>query len=191
MKVFFNASISGKKKYINHYKQIIEAIGSTSNKVVAAPVNQGNQKRVANESEEEAERYYRKLSGWIKSADVAVFEVSHPSLGIGYEVSYALNQGKPVIALHVEGKEPFIFESIPDDKLQVVEYDEENLLRILADSLDYAAEQMDTRFNFFISPKIASYLDWIARDKRIPRAVYLRNLIKNRMVSDKEYQEDL
>ena len=36
-----------------------------------------------------------------------------------------------------------------------------------------------------LKPKIANYLDWIARKKRTPRAVYLRRLIEEDMKASK------
>ena len=54
-------------------------------------------------------------------------------------------------------------------------------------ALDYASDQMDTRFNFFISPKHGNYLDWISKNKKVPRAVYLRRLIEKDMDENKEY----
>jgi len=53
--------------------------------------------------------------------------------------------------------------------------------------LHYANKQQDSRFNFFINPKLLAYLDWIARSKRLPRAVFLRKLIEDRMKQDVEY----
>jgi hypothetical protein len=50
-------------------------------------------------------------------------------------------------------------------------------------------ENIDTRFNFFISPKIGNFLDWIAKKKKLPRAVYLRKLIEDDMDKNKEYSK--
>ena len=44
---------------------------------------------------------------WLKECDGVVAEVSIPSLGVGYEISYALNTlQKPVLALYREDREP-------------------------------------------------------------------------------------
>jgi hypothetical protein len=38
--------------------------------------------------------------GWLRAADVVVAEVTVPSLGVGYEIGRALEEGKRVICLH-------------------------------------------------------------------------------------------
>jgi hypothetical protein len=55
--------------------------------------------------------------------------------------------------------------------------------------LDFASDQQDTRFNFFISPKHQNYLDWIAKYKKVPRSVYLRELIETDMANNSEFIE--
>ena len=76
------------------------------------------------------------------------------------------------------------------DKLQVASYNDNNLDEVLTLSIDYASEQVDTRFNFFVSPLIVNYLDWVSKKKRIPRAVYLRRLIEQEMKANPEYNEE-
>jgi hypothetical protein len=37
---------------------------------------------------------------WIRKAEALIAEVSVPSHGVGYEIAFALNAGKPVLCLH-------------------------------------------------------------------------------------------
>jgi len=62
-----------------------------------------------------------------------------------------------------------------------------DLEEILKMACGEAKEQMDTRFNFFISPLHQTYLDWIAKHRKIPRSVYLRDLIERDMAQNKEF----
>jgi hypothetical protein len=187
MKIFFNASLSGKKVFEGSYKRISEILDKSEHFLIDSPVLIGSTGKVASESIKQAGDYYRKLQKWIKSADICVFEVSFPSLGVGYEVSLALQLNKPVIALHTSGHKPHILEGIADDRMQLLEYELEYLDDVLVDALEYASEQQDTRFNFFISPKHQAYLDWVAQHRKIPRAVFLRRLINDRIKKDPEF----
>jgi len=38
-------------------------------------------------------------TNWISEADVIIAEVTNPSLGVGYEISLAESQNKPILAL--------------------------------------------------------------------------------------------
>lgn len=42
---------------------------------------------------------------WINEADAVVAEVTNPSLGVGYEISYAVQNKKPVLALFRGGEQ--------------------------------------------------------------------------------------
>lgn len=189
MKIFFDASLTGKLEYQDNYLAILHNIKKIGHSIVAAPVEDGDIKLVAKEAQIEAVRYYEKLMKWIGNSDITIFEVSYPSTGIGHEIAVALYKGKPVIALHIKGKKPYILESIVNDKLQVVEYEMKDLADSLKDSLEYAAEKQDVRFNFFVSPEIQQYLDWVAKYKRTPRAVYLRELLEKDMKENKDWKK--
>ncbi|MCW5875489.1 MAG: nucleoside 2-deoxyribosyltransferase [Anaerolineales bacterium] len=43
---------------------------------------------------------YRRDTAWIDDSEAMVAEVSTPSHGVGYEISYALERGKPVLCLY-------------------------------------------------------------------------------------------
>lgn len=51
-----------------------------------------------------AEEVFSRDVAWIEGADAMVAEVSTPSHGVGFEVGYALNLGKPVLALHHQSR---------------------------------------------------------------------------------------
>lgn len=186
MKVFFNASLTGKKDYAENYLKIKEAIEKSGKKIVAAPVFRTDKTDTMSEiiktGRDHFVNYYTDLQEWIRQADICVFEVSYPSTSIGHEIAMALHGSKPVIALKTaEAPENIILRSINDDRLQLIEYSPDNLGRTIKDAIEYAAENMDTRFNFFISPSIGNYLDWISKVKKVPRAVFLRQLIEEDM----------
>lgn len=182
MKVFFNASLTGKAEYTDNYQKIREAIESSDMQLIAAPVFHNEKSKVIKEGKQEVINYYKKLQNWIRQADICVFEVSYPSTSIGHEIAMALHASKPVVAFHVQdAPQNVILESITDDKLQLIDYDMDSVTKIVQDALQYATEQMDTRFNFFISPEIGNYLDWVAKYKKVPRAVFLRQLIEDDM----------
>ena len=182
MKVFFNAPQLGKKEYLEHYQKIKQAIEASGAKLVACPVLDKSIDEVIKEGSAEALDYYNNLQKWIKEAEICVFEVSYPSTNAGHEIALALFSNKPVVALHiVDTPGNLVLNSIQDDRLQVLDYSMDDIASTVEDALDYASENMDTRFNFFISPSIGNYLDWISKVKKVPRAVFLRQLIEEDM----------
>lgn len=134
------------------------------------------------------QNFYQQTIHDLKKADVCVFETSEPSLAVGHLISTALENEKPVIALHVKGKLPFFLTGASSDRVQVLEYSNQSIKGVLESAFEYAQDTADTRFNFFISPKIGNYLDWVAKKRRLPRAVYLRKLIEEDMKKNKDYE---
>ncbi len=188
MKIYFTAAISKVNPQIrNNYNLIINHLEKMGNIVMASHLSGKNAAIIQHQSEEEALAIQKKLSKWKKRADLVVVEGSTPSFGVGQEIMEAINDNKQVVVLYQKNMKPHILRGANQDAIYMYEYTKENLPTILKDALDYAKSRSDTRFNFFISPQIGAYLDWIAKTKRIPRAVYLRRLIENDMRNNSEY----
>ena len=56
---------------------------------------------------------------------------------------------------------------------------------MLTDALAVAKDQLDCRFTMLLSPKIMTYLDDVVEKKKIPRSVFIRNLIEREMGKEK------
>ena len=190
MKVYFSTSIS---QMTDHTKKnslrILSFLQEKKYHIVSSDLLQNfeNSAQRAEQSEDQALVAQKNLTRLKKQADIVVFEVSRPSLGVGQEINIALSLNKPVIALYQEGTTPHILRDEAGDLLILCSYNESNLEDVLKDALEYADSHQDVRFNFFISPPIGQYLDWISRNKKIPRSVYLRNLIEDDMARNPEY----
>ncbi len=187
MKVHFIGAVDGNK---DDYRMILEIIRDEGWDVITEHSLKRSIKDIEKETGEESESYAKKMANWIKEADVVVVEATKAVLGAGYELATALNLSKPVIALYrpEKGEVPHVLRGIDSDKLQVISYTTETLKDALKHSLEYAVDTQDTRFNFFISPKHQNYLDWIAKNRRIPRSVFLRRLIDKHMQENEDYQ---
>lgn len=136
----------------------------------------------------ERAKYYRSLKTVIQANDLVIVEATYPStINIGHEISLALDLGKPIVCLYQPGREPGVLMGIESEKLVLLEYSESDINAVLEYGLESAAEKMDVRFNFFVSPEISRYLEVISKDLRIPKAVYLRQLIEDAMAEDKEF----
>lgn len=191
MNIHFSAAIDGDKK---SYARIINFLESkTDNKLLTRHALERKMSDIRKETEAESELAAKRIERWIKKADLMIFEVTKSDVSIGYEVANSLNSMKPVIVLYKEGfgAQPHGLKGIKSDKLQVIGYSDDTLQEVLSIALDNAQDSLDVRFNFFIPPSISSYLDWMAKYKKIPRSVYLRNLIQSDMNANQEYQDEI
>lgn len=123
----------------------------------------------------------------LKKAELIVIEISGHSMSGGYLISQALDMNKPVIALYESDSKPIFVAGINNRKLFLLEYNEENIEQVLKKALKEVSSLIDVRFNFFVSPKILTYLDWVTQKRMIPKSVFLRNLIEREMKKDREF----
>lgn len=191
MKVFFTGSPRAlkdkehKAEHIALYKAL-EKSGLThlSDLVIKADPD-----TFYDQSHPEIMEHYKNTVNAVKRADVIVVEGSVHSMSMGYLIEKALGMNKPVIVFHIPDHPPFFFAGIDDERMQIVEYTIDKVNEVVEKAVEYAVSQQEVRFNFFISPAIGRYLDWISKVKKIPRSVYLRALIEHEMRENKEYKD--
>jgi nucleoside 2-deoxyribosyltransferase len=100
MKIYFSASVRGGRGDVEIYTEIIKLL-----KIYGEVITEylGN-KDLSDQGETELsdKKVYERDVEWIKSADVFVAEVTTPSLGVGYEISFAEKLGKRVLCIYRE-----------------------------------------------------------------------------------------
>ncbi len=189
MKIYFTASARGIQKYKEQYEKISNVIEELGHEHLDTTVLNINRQSLYKDENIQREDLYKQSLQNIKKADVVVLEITMHSLSMGYVMHSALELGKPVIALFLSSNDPYYASGISDTKLQLIEYSQkDDLKKILSSAIKFASDQQDVRFNFFIPPRIVNYLDWVAKERKIPRSVYLRELIEQDMEKNEEYK---
>jgi hypothetical protein len=101
MKIYFACAIVGGRQDEAVYQQLVGALIADGHEVPTA-MNAGQGWRYMEGSPDPNEVYRRDI-GWINESETLIAEVSTPSHGVGYEISYALERGKPVLCLYQRG----------------------------------------------------------------------------------------
>ena len=101
MKVYFACSISGGRKDEKVYQHLVRFLERSGIEVPTAHIAETGIEEV--DAREKAEDIYQRDVTWIRESDCLVAEVSTPSHGVGYEIGFALDLGKPVLCLYQEG----------------------------------------------------------------------------------------
>jgi hypothetical protein len=190
MKICFVASIKNKENFIKDYREIVRVLKEGGDKVFYEHVMNTSQDDLDLLDEDKKIQFHKKVIDLIKKCDLVVAEASSQSLSVGYLISMTLDLSKPVILLYKGDSKPNILSALEQsDKLMVCKYGSTEMLGdILKKSLSVAKGKSDVRFNFFVSPEILAYLDWVAQKRMVPRSVFLRNLIEREMKKDKEFK---
>ena len=190
MQVYFVASSRLVGKDVALYKRMYEVLAD-GNKMVSDKVLKlikSGVRDLKNESLKFKRSNYEESIKSLKKAELVVIEVSGHSMSAGYLIAQGLEMNKPVIALYKSESKPVFIGGIADQKLFLIEYDDKNVEEVIKTTLKKVAALVDVRFNFFVSPKILTYLDWVTQKRMIPKSVFLRNLIEREMKKEKDFK---
>jgi len=189
MKIYFMAGMRGQGKYIEVYELIYKYLEELRYQVIDKVVLEKKSSEFYKELEKGGDvafqNFYTRVMNNIKSADVNVFECSIPSLGLGYQVQKSIDFNKPTIVLYEGENLPHFLAGSQDDRFIMKKYTQDNLKKVLEEALEEAKERSDKRFNFFISPKLLSYLEETSKDEGITKSMFIRNLILEHMKAKK------
>ncbi len=101
MNIYFACSITGGREFQPVYQALVEALLSDGHEVPTAHLAEPG---VTSEAILAPRTVYDRDTAWIRGCDALVAEVSVPSHGVGYEIAFALEQGKPVLCLGRAGR---------------------------------------------------------------------------------------
>lgn len=181
MKVFFTTTPRLKVHYYKNVEAIFNSISKlghthTSDYIVKVSVD-----NFYKFNKDNSPKYYDIIIEALKKADVVVFETSMPSFGVGHLLQLAFDHNKAVIALHMPDKSTFMLSGIKSEKLISEEYSLTTIDRVLKTAFERIQDQIDERFTLLLPPRILTYLDEVSAKNKIPRSVFIRNLIEREM----------
>ncbi len=102
MNIYFACSITGGREFEGVYQELIRALLTDGHEIPTAHLADSGV--TALEAKVSPDEVYARDVAWIEAASALIAEVSVPSHGVGYEVGYALQAGKPVLCLAHEGR---------------------------------------------------------------------------------------
>jgi nucleoside 2-deoxyribosyltransferase len=97
MNIYFACSITGGRAFESTYQEFTRILLEDGHEVPTAHLAGSNV--MALEKVIDPREVYERDVTWIRACDALIAEVSVPSHGVGYEIGYALEQGKPVLCL--------------------------------------------------------------------------------------------
>lgn len=187
MKISFAASIRGKKQYNKNYQTIIDYLASEGH--LTYHTLSLSEEKLLSLTVSQRTKIFQNFYKCINRSDLVIAECSFPSINVAYEISYAIQQGKSVIVLHLKNNDGAILELrdpiFASDNISVYEYTEKNLIHTLISALEYLQPQLDKRFTIILSSSLMARLDKLSKVKRIPKAVYIRQLIEKDLLRSK------
>lgn len=186
MKIYFTASLSGVQYYKRQYKQLFDLLVTFGHTHLDTDLLTLNKTKYYAELESKGKELhmsvYKKKIKTIQSADICIFDVTFPSLAVGYQIERSLRYHKPTIVLYVEGNTPFFLGGIADERFIIRPYRDENVEQVLKETIAIASKKKEQRFNFFLSPELLSFVEEASEKRGMTKSVYIRSLIERDMI---------
>ena len=122
MIIYFAGSIRGGRDGVDLYFKIIQYLKSFG-EVLTEHIGDKALKTSGERNSQDSYIYQRDIN-WILQSDIIIAEVTQPSLGVGYEIAYALKSKKNVVCLYQASSDFKLSAMIAGNKnLNIIKYD--------------------------------------------------------------------
>lgn len=122
LKIYFCGSIRGGYQDAKLYQRIIQFM-KQDNCALTEHIGSPNIRQL--EERQSDEDIYLQDTGWLKKADLVIAECTTPSLGVGYELSYAEHLHKPVYIFYNRNRTQLSAMLIGDKYFHLLPYQKE------------------------------------------------------------------
>jgi nucleoside 2-deoxyribosyltransferase len=121
MKIYFACSITGGREEQPIYQKLVDFLLDLGHDVPTAIIAETGIEQI--DAVSDPIDIYQRDVNWIRDSHILIAEISTPSHGVGYEIGYALDLGKPVLCLHkADVKVSKMIIGNPHPKLRVESY---------------------------------------------------------------------
>lgn len=125
--------------------------------------------------------------------DVLIAEIQEFSTDINYQIVLALSDKKSVLCLYPEksniDEELSSIRGSIAKNLTLKPYSQASLPFVIKEFLDDLVNGGHAeRFNFFLTPELKEYINWIPTGKGLTKSGFIRELIRDQMKKDNNYQ---
>jgi len=101
MDLYFSCSLTGGRGDQPVVAALIAHLQALGHRVLTAHL--GAESAMAADGGLPPDAVFERDTAWLRASDAVIAEVSTPSHGVGFELAYALERGKPVLCLAREG----------------------------------------------------------------------------------------
>lgn len=194
MKIFFGCTAARLAEYQDNYLQIREELITQGHVLTRDWLPEAVKRLDQHKSLQryEPKKMFSAVKRSIMEAEAVVIEDTVSNFSTGYEITFALQQNKPVLVLWLKEKyHPFehtFLHGVDADNLEIAMYNKESLpkqLRGFLKKYENAGERH--RFNLVLTDTERAYLDWAHYKRGTSRTQLIRNSLRGTIESDTEY----
>jgi nucleoside 2-deoxyribosyltransferase len=101
MDLYFSCSLTGGREDQPTVAAMVARLQGLGHRVLTAHL--ASEAAMAADGNLSPQAVFERDTAWVRNCDALIAEVSTPSHGVGFEIAYALERGKPVLCLAREG----------------------------------------------------------------------------------------
>ncbi len=101
MDLYFSCSLTGGRQDQPVYAAMVAHLQALGHRVLTEHL--ASEAAMTADGGMAPETVFARDTAWLRACEVVIAEVSTPSHGVGFEIAYALERGKPVLCLAREG----------------------------------------------------------------------------------------
>jgi hypothetical protein len=187
MKFHFGGSSLGSKKYIDDYFLICKLVKNQGHSIIHDWLGKTGEAK---------ESMYKKTAEAIRAADGVILEGTISTVGLGQQLTLALESGKPTLILirSRANEGPVISGSFIDptkrDLLYVERYTQSNLEQKLDTFFKSLVQKHGlTRINLVLDRTIDNYLEWSAFQKKKSKSQIIRDAVQGAIDQDLDWKK--
>jgi len=195
MEVYFTTSTLGVNENKQNCRLIVNTIEDLGHELtlkwikLATDVKEPLKGREAN-----PKQIFKENLDALMQADVAIFEITHLSGGLGYQIAYSLAKGISTLCLYKEGTSyknlSNFLPGIASDSLTLEKYGESTLKGVLVKYIAEQEKETLIKFNFIANKEIKNYIEWASEKAKVSKSKCLRDLITKEIIrKDEGYQK--
>lgn len=125
--------------------------------------------------------------------DMLIAEIRDFSVEINYQIVLSLTEKKPVLCIYPEGSN--VSKNLPSARgniaknLTLRSYSKHSLSEVIKEFVESIGQGGQAeRFNFFLTPDLKEYVNWVPFGRGITRSGFIRQLIRDQMKNDENYR---
>lgn len=184
MKIFFTGSTSNLKKDKSKFSEIItiiDSLGHRNTNYIHFPRKSKIYREATHEMKTKKISLYDYCISLINKSDVLIADIATPSMKVGYQVDYALNQKIPSLVLYKKTKGfvlPVVFRHSHYGLLKVREYKSTDDIKGIVNDFFKTVKTGKIKFNFYLSLELHNYLSQRAKKEKKHKSTVVRDILE-------------
>lgn len=193
MKIWFGTTTLNYKEYKDYYLKIRKFLLDQGHVLTDDWIGEHGQWIEDNpKTRRDIKDIYNDVLTAINAADASIIEFTVPNFSTSHQITYTLQQHKPVLVLRLKRENTFpdsYIEALDSPYLTLKTYTPSNFKDIISEFLNYSSlEEGEGRYNIILQKRQKYFLDWAAAKYKKSRSEIIRNLLNEQMKEDSRFR---